>query len=580
MLAPATLWHSIDGTGVRRRGYTGPPPNQAVARAGALPLGQADYPIPGSNVIYLSTTGSDSNNGLTVGAPKATLQAAVTACPAGGTIVARGGVYEQRYTGDQTKPLTIQAYPGETVWFDGSKQRSTWTNNGNGTWTAQLFAQFDHTTPTGYSGGINAAHPMAVWPDFVIVDGTRLTHRPNTETPTAGQFTLDYTAGTVTIGTDPTGKEVRLPALELFMVVKATCTLRGIGIRRYATPINFSAACLNIVSAGAGTVIENVVLEDAGQQPLSVKAANVTVSQVTVRRGANIGIHADSATGYLFDRVLVDTCNFNRWNDQPSAGGIKWSESSGTIRDTIVRDTYGTAIWWDVACANNVGFNLYLTDNTGPAIEHEISTNLLLVNCRAPRVGTSGFWALSAAGTRIWNCDVGRASAFDLRFEEDSRQAAMEDPQHPYNDGIQNWQTVNTEVCNTVLSNAAGAGGVWRLYFNDIFEAGDASGMIERVGGNVWSSPTAGTASRMAAVENAAGSVQTYTTPAAFAAAMPAGKVGTNTVLAANVPTQNQLDALSSTAEPLPADVAALLGLPEGAQVVGPVLPAPIARAS
>lgn len=97
--------------------------------AGAVALGMANYSIPGSNVMYLATNGSDSNAG-TFAAPKATLIGALAAVPSGGTIVVRAGVYAQAAqteTGAVRKSFTLQNYPDEVVWFDGSDPITGWT---------------------------------------------------------------------------------------------------------------------------------------------------------------------------------------------------------------------------------------------------------------------------------------------------------------------------------------------------------------------------------------------------------------------------------------------------------------------
>lgn len=84
---------------------------------GAAPLGTTAYVVPGG-AIFVSTGGRDTNAG-TATSPKATLAGALAAAPAGGTIVLRGGVYKDSGL-RPTRAVSIQAYPGETVWFDGT----------------------------------------------------------------------------------------------------------------------------------------------------------------------------------------------------------------------------------------------------------------------------------------------------------------------------------------------------------------------------------------------------------------------------------------------------------------------------
>lgn len=556
-----------------------------VVYAGALPLGAAKYTIPATNVVYLSTSGSDANTGLTTEAPKATLQAAIAACPSGGTIVVRGGVYEQKFSGSQSKPVTIQNYysptlgVAEEVIFDGSRRRTTWTNNGNGTWTGALFAQFTNTMPTGFANGIETGYPMAIWPDMVHINGVRLNHRPATETPTATQFTMDYAANTVTIGQDPAGKEVRLSALDRWMVISGNCTVRGIGIRRYATTLSGSDA--SVIVAAPTVNFENVVIEDCGIQSIAWRTATAGggMNECTIRGAGMVGLLGDGGSGITFSRLLVEGNNFNLWRNEPGAGGIKLGRfTNSTLRDSVIRDNNSAGLWCDVSCYNLTVFNNVLHKNRGPAFEYELSRLVLFVNNWITGAGTSTIWGLDAGEMRLWNNMIDRAVSFDVRLEEDLRAGVVSSGENP--DGVQDWRTDQTEVCNNVLANYSNRTGVWRLYSvnkaTGVSE--DTSAYFSRIGGNVWSSTSATTAARMATFENAAGAEVIYTTPAALGAGLMAGKTGTNTLAVFTAPTQGQLASWASIGDAVPADVAALLGVPVGTKVVGPVVPAPVPR--
>ncbi len=54
-------------------------------------------------------------------APKRTVKAAVAASASGRTIVLRKGTYHETVIIPKGKALTIQAYPREPVWFDGTR---------------------------------------------------------------------------------------------------------------------------------------------------------------------------------------------------------------------------------------------------------------------------------------------------------------------------------------------------------------------------------------------------------------------------------------------------------------------------
>lgn len=70
--------------------------------------------------------------------PYRSLQKALSNVSASGTIVIRAGVYHEGGTNPTSangiqvfkSDITIQNYPGEAVWFDGSETYSDWTQSG------------------------------------------------------------------------------------------------------------------------------------------------------------------------------------------------------------------------------------------------------------------------------------------------------------------------------------------------------------------------------------------------------------------------------------------------------------------
>ena len=101
---------------------------QAVAQASALATGTAAVSTTASTwagpIYYVATTGSDANNGSAT-TPWRTIQHAVNAVPAGGTVQVHAGVYNETVTitrsGNATAGfITIESAPGETAILDGT----------------------------------------------------------------------------------------------------------------------------------------------------------------------------------------------------------------------------------------------------------------------------------------------------------------------------------------------------------------------------------------------------------------------------------------------------------------------------
>ena len=149
--------------------------------AGTSQVGTASYAVP-SGAIHVATWGNDSAPGSAT-APVRTLTRALAVAPSSGTIVLRGGSYNEQVA--VYKTVTIQNYPGEEVWLDGSKAVQGWVKDGtrwrHDGWTVR----FDHS-PTYTKGApdltakdwqfVNkATAPMAAHPDQLWINGARQT---------------------------------------------------------------------------------------------------------------------------------------------------------------------------------------------------------------------------------------------------------------------------------------------------------------------------------------------------------------------------------------------------------------------
>ena len=108
--------------------------------AGSATPGTTTYQVPDA-ALFVSSAGHDSNPGSRA-APLRTTARAIALATSGSTIVLRGGTYHEAITIPVGKKLTIQSYPNEEVWFDGSSIIGTWTSDG-GAWRGAWGAEFD-----------------------------------------------------------------------------------------------------------------------------------------------------------------------------------------------------------------------------------------------------------------------------------------------------------------------------------------------------------------------------------------------------------------------------------------------------
>lgn len=119
----------------------------------------------GTNYYVDGASGSDANNGLTTGTAKATFAAAYALATTGDTInIVEGAVpsgmpggsigeYNEGELGTLSKAITIQAYDGATVVFDGRVAPMTsWTADGGTRWWHAFASSFRPSLNSGQGG--------------------------------------------------------------------------------------------------------------------------------------------------------------------------------------------------------------------------------------------------------------------------------------------------------------------------------------------------------------------------------------------------------------------------------------------
>ena len=172
-------------------------PVRAAETAGALPIGSSRYPVPTSQTVFVSPSGSDSARG-SVSAPVRTIKRALVLAPTGGTVVLRSWDLP-RVRHREQKTVTIQNYPGEAVWLDGAQTVTGWVADGSVWRKAGWNHVFDHspTFTSGQADGtaswkfVNPAHPMASHPDQLWVNGVAMTQVGSKAQVRPGTFFYD-----------------------------------------------------------------------------------------------------------------------------------------------------------------------------------------------------------------------------------------------------------------------------------------------------------------------------------------------------------------------------------------------------
>ncbi len=450
-------------------------PAEAVVRAatsadvtvpgtpGAATVGTTTYAVP-SGAIVASPAGNDSAAG-TLKAPVRTLKRALALVRSGGTIVLRAGTYHETVAITRSA-VTIQSYPNEAVWFDGSVAVGGWTKSGNvwlrNGWTAQfdssptyIRGRADYTDPNWRM--VSAAYPMAAHPDQVWVDSTAQRQVSSSQEVTAGTFYADYANKRLVLGTAPTGKTVRASDLTIAIAVQAPdVVLRGFGVRRYAVAVPDMGA-IRVDAPGVRAVIENVAITDNATGGLSVSSANATVHRITSTRNGLLGVHSVYADGMLAGRMQVTYNNLEHFNAGPVAGGMKIGRSrSVSILNSRFAYNEGVGLWCDEECESFRVISTVSRSNAGTGIVFELSSGATMVNNRVLDNGYAGIEVHNSGQVAMWNNTVA-GSRIPVWLNQDARRPTSastpgRDPRRPFPDPVMTWQVKDVRISNTIMA--------------------------------------------------------------------------------------------------------------------------------
>ncbi|WP_375426346.1 right-handed parallel beta-helix repeat-containing protein [uncultured Friedmanniella sp.] len=438
------------------------PPAPEPAAYGAPPLGTTSYPVP-IGAVFASPTGRAMATGTETD-PFDTIQAAVDAAPDGATVVARRGSYHESVLLPIAKVVHLQSYPGEKVWLEGAGVVRGWRQVGD-RWEVPWTHHFD-ASPTYTKGAkdgktagwrfVDPRHPLAAHPDQVWVDGRRLTQVSSRSKVDADSFFVDESGGRLVIGTDPDGAEVRASTLSKGLtIVGAGDTVRGIGVRRYATSVwQLGAATVN----NAGVTVEDMVFLDNATTGLSVFAADVTLNRLTSSGNGLMGFHANQADGLEATDLAALDNNREHFNRTPAAGGMKLTASRHvSITDSEFSDNEGHGLWFDVACYDVDLAGSRAERNTGSGIVLEISSHVRVVDNLALDNGLNGLWVIDTDQVEVANNTFARNEGANLVLVTDGRTTSRPglssgDPRRP-DDPEMVWQSRQVEVYDNVLAD-------------------------------------------------------------------------------------------------------------------------------
>jgi hypothetical protein len=481
-------------------GHVVPEPISTGPTPGAATVGSAAYPLP-TDALYVSPSGNNSSSG-SLEQPFLTVQHAITTAHAGQTIVLRAGVYHERVTVLKGKPVVVQPYPNEAVWFDGSTVVAGWHRDGkswvSGGWTVKFDSSptFDKGAPDSSVPDfnfINPQHPLAAHPDQVWIGGKELTQVATAAEVKTGTFAVDYASSKLYIGSDPSGKEVRASdKTKAFAIQAAGSTLRGVGIRRYATSVpGFGAVTVE----APGVTVQDVTIEQDATTGLFVGAANCVVRNVTLRDNGMLGMNANYADNLLVSAVRSTHNNLQRFNSAPVSGGFKITRTRGiSISNSNFSHNFGPGLWFDQSDYDASVVSNSMNDNASHGMSMEISAKFVVAGNVILNNGGNGIKLNDSNDIQIWNNTVANNS-IDLRVAQDTRRGSDmsvpgHDPRQKQPDPTMPWVISKVTVSNNVFSGATNTAVVTVQDYSGEFTA-EQLGV--RLNGNAYQLPSLST---------------------------------------------------------------------------------------
>lgn len=465
-----------------------PPPASVGTSWGSAPVGSTRYSVP-SGAVFVSPRNDSSGDG-SAASPYGSLAFAVAKARTGATLVLRGGEYHESVTVPFDRDLTIQPYPGEAVWLDGSSVVTGWKRDGTRWYIDGWTTEFDHrvsfTAGADESGRwLDPAYPMAGYPDQVWIDGAKLAQVGSVAAVVPGTFLVDTASDRLIVGSDPSAKEVRASTLEYALRIQgAGSTVRGIGVRNYADHL----ATLGVVSAQVpGISLENLVVKDNASVGVYVWARGDTFSRLTVTGNGMLGLVASKADDLTIADSVFSENNAEHFKDAPASGGAKLHSSNNVsvLRSVFAHNASG-GLWFDVSMRNSRILNSTIAGNASTGLEVELSENVVVAGNYIVGNARAGLEIYDAGTINVSNNVIASNTLYAIRMLQDDRTGT--DPAVP-------WKLRDVTVRNNAISAAPGSvSGVQVHGLNGGMRASDLGVTFD---GNLYNRQTAGNPTRL-----------------------------------------------------------------------------------
>lgn len=369
--------------------------SHAVSALPAIP--DTNY-TPPAGAIFVAPNGNDANAG-TQSSPLATLGKAVAKVSGGGTIVLRGGVYREGASNSKlsgiSKKITVQAFPHEKVWLDGTIAQNTgWSADGS-LWRLNN-SPSQNLCSSGCHIELDPKYPMAGSPQMVFRDGIALTEVGSKSQVTEGKFYYDVSTKALFVGDNPASHNMEITVQKRalsFGSGSSGSALKGIGVRRYGSIEQTSRvdngyyfSMVQVANGSNNVLIENNVFYQSASRGLFVgDTSGAVIRRNNFELNGMNGFDANNSSSLLFENNTVRGNNNEHFSiaatETSVVGGSKMCRiSNGIIRDNIFEDNYSNGYWCDLNCTNMTIVRNIIRNNGKAGIHYEVSGDAIIAS--------------------------------------------------------------------------------------------------------------------------------------------------------------------------------------------------------
>ena len=348
-----------------------PPVGRAQPSGGPYGPMQQTYVVPANaaHVYYVAPDGQADAPGTTLAQPT-TLETAIARVTTGDAIILRGGTYRVGNL-QLNQGVTLQPYADEHPVLKGTRPATAWEAQSNGLWRTAWKTLFPEKPADWWRRNREGAKtPLYRFNnDMVFIDGEFLQAVGWEGEVDAHSYYIDYDAGQIYIGTDPTRRLVEITAFDSALV-RTTAdvhgktsdhkgpTIRGLTFTQYAyraleiegrepeglaDPATFGKDVV-------GTTLEDVTISYCSRVAGYFRGDHLVIRRCLISDTSTEGIYVLSSADALLEKNIFRRNNIERITGYfPSAVKIFNQCYRTTCRDNLVIDQpYSNGIWYDV----------------------------------------------------------------------------------------------------------------------------------------------------------------------------------------------------------------------------------------